>query len=146
MENLGWGLQMTVLGMGLVFSLLALLWVLLTLVLKFDKEESEADDTSEADESAAAEVVSEQSAPQAVAAGGTVSGELAVAIGLAVAKYKAQRMPPDLAAAITVAAIEHRKSVGAWRPAVARNYWPGTQPIRWTAEARERARQTNHWN
>ena len=39
MENLGWGLQMTVLGMGLVFALLALLWVLLTLVLKLDKEE-----------------------------------------------------------------------------------------------------------
>ena len=27
MENLAWGLQMTVLGMGLVFALLALLWV-----------------------------------------------------------------------------------------------------------------------
>ena len=27
MENLGWGLQMTVVGMGLVFLLLALLWV-----------------------------------------------------------------------------------------------------------------------
>ena len=38
MENIGWGLQMTVLGMGLVFSLLAMLWGLLTLVLKFDKE------------------------------------------------------------------------------------------------------------
>jgi Na+-transporting methylmalonyl-CoA/oxaloacetate decarboxylase gamma subunit len=36
MENLGWGLQMTVLGMGLVFALLALLWGLLTLVLKLD--------------------------------------------------------------------------------------------------------------
>lgn len=37
MENLGWGLQMTVLGMGLVFLLLALLWGLLTLVLALDK-------------------------------------------------------------------------------------------------------------
>ena len=36
MENLGWGLQMTVLGMGLVFALLAVLWVLLTVVLKLD--------------------------------------------------------------------------------------------------------------
>ena len=32
MDNLIWGLQMTVLGMGLVFGLLALLWGLLTLV------------------------------------------------------------------------------------------------------------------
>ena len=41
MENLGWGLQMTVLGMGLVFALLALLWGLLTLVLKFDPAPAE---------------------------------------------------------------------------------------------------------
>jgi glutaconyl-CoA/methylmalonyl-CoA decarboxylase subunit delta len=37
MDNLAWGLQITALGMGLVFSLLALLWALLTLVLKFDR-------------------------------------------------------------------------------------------------------------
>ena len=37
MDNLGWGLQMTVLGMGLVFGLLAALWGLLALVLRFDK-------------------------------------------------------------------------------------------------------------
>lgn len=36
MENLGWGLQMTVVGMGLVFALLAALWGLLSLVLRFD--------------------------------------------------------------------------------------------------------------
>jgi len=38
MENMAWGLQMTVLGMGLVFALLILLWGLLTLVLYLDKE------------------------------------------------------------------------------------------------------------
>ena len=38
MENLGWGLQMMALGMGLVFGLLALLWGLLTLVLKFERQ------------------------------------------------------------------------------------------------------------
>ena len=37
MDNLGWGLQITVLGMGLVFALLALLWGLLDLVLRFDR-------------------------------------------------------------------------------------------------------------
>jgi Na+-transporting methylmalonyl-CoA/oxaloacetate decarboxylase gamma subunit len=45
MENLGWGLQMTVLGMGLVFALLALLWGLLTVILILDKEPKE--ETSE---------------------------------------------------------------------------------------------------
>jgi glutaconyl-CoA/methylmalonyl-CoA decarboxylase subunit delta len=37
MDNLGWGLQITVLGMGLVFGLLALLWGLLTLVQRWDR-------------------------------------------------------------------------------------------------------------
>ena len=34
MENLGWGLQITLLGMGLVFAMLALLWGLLRLLLR----------------------------------------------------------------------------------------------------------------
>jgi Na+-transporting methylmalonyl-CoA/oxaloacetate decarboxylase gamma subunit len=33
----GWGLQISALGMGLVFGLLALLWGLLTLVLRWDR-------------------------------------------------------------------------------------------------------------
>jgi glutaconyl-CoA/methylmalonyl-CoA decarboxylase subunit delta len=36
MNDLGWGLEITALGMGLVFGLLALLWGLLTLVLRLD--------------------------------------------------------------------------------------------------------------
>ena len=37
MENLSWGLSMTAVGMGLVFAMLALLWGLLTLVLRLDR-------------------------------------------------------------------------------------------------------------
>ncbi len=47
MSNLGWGLQMTVLGMGLVFGLLALLWALLTLVLKFAREPAAEEEVAE---------------------------------------------------------------------------------------------------
>ena len=36
MQDLAWGLQMTAVGMGLVFALLALLWGLLALVLRLD--------------------------------------------------------------------------------------------------------------
>jgi Na+-transporting methylmalonyl-CoA/oxaloacetate decarboxylase gamma subunit len=36
MDNLVWGLQITALGMGLVFALLALLWGLLALVSRLD--------------------------------------------------------------------------------------------------------------
>ena len=35
MENLAFGLQITVVGMGIVFGLLAVLWLLLSLVLRF---------------------------------------------------------------------------------------------------------------
>jgi glutaconyl-CoA/methylmalonyl-CoA decarboxylase subunit delta len=45
MNNLGWGLQITALGMGLVFGLLALLWGLLTLVLKLDVPAAAAPET-----------------------------------------------------------------------------------------------------
>ncbi|WP_319242930.1 OadG family transporter subunit [uncultured Propionivibrio sp.] len=130
---------MTVLGMGLVFALLALLWVLLTLVLKLDKEEEEVHASAEADE---------EEADATVTAAGTaeLAADLVAAITVAVAKYRAQRMPADLAAAITVAALEHRKATGPWKPAVARSFWPGTGPSRWTTEGRARARQTNNWN
>jgi Na+-transporting methylmalonyl-CoA/oxaloacetate decarboxylase gamma subunit len=37
MDNLAWGLQITALGMGLVFGLLTLLWGLLTLVQRWDR-------------------------------------------------------------------------------------------------------------
>lgn len=39
MENLGFGLQMTIVGMALVFGVLALLWGLLTIIGRLDREE-----------------------------------------------------------------------------------------------------------
>ena len=36
MDNLGFGLQVTVLGLGIVFGLLIVLWLLLTLALRFE--------------------------------------------------------------------------------------------------------------
>lgn len=36
MDNLGFGLQVTVLGLGIVFGLLLVLWLLLTLALRFE--------------------------------------------------------------------------------------------------------------
>jgi sodium pump decarboxylase gamma subunit len=39
MDNLGFGLQVTVLGLGIVFGLLIVLWLLLTLVLRFENRE-----------------------------------------------------------------------------------------------------------
>jgi glutaconyl-CoA/methylmalonyl-CoA decarboxylase subunit delta len=42
MENIGFGLQLTVLGMGLVFSLLAVLWGVLALLLRLDRSPAQA--------------------------------------------------------------------------------------------------------
>lgn len=78
MENLGWGLQMTVLGMGLVFLLLALLWGLLTLVLALDK-------TAEPKPDSVPETI--PASPQEIEETG---------------------LPADLVAAIAAAALRHR--------------------------------------
>ena len=129
MENIGWGLQMTVLGMGLVFALLALLWLLLTLILKLDKEPvvevSAQESMIEAERVAAL-------ADQAV---GAQTPERATVNG----------MPADLVAAILVATHKHRKTMRREAAPLVRTYWPGSQIFasRWLATGR--ARQTNNW-
>lgn len=77
MENLEWGLKMTVLGMGLVFTLLGLLWALLTVILMLDKEEEE-----EHVEVAAASAEPEAAAPSSLTA------DLVSAIVAATLKHK----------------------------------------------------------
>jgi Na+-transporting methylmalonyl-CoA/oxaloacetate decarboxylase gamma subunit len=130
MENLGWGLQMTVLGMGLVFALLGLLWGLLTLVLKFDP--------------APAEPVSPQAATRdaeriAAVAGAAVGAQVDVVATV-------NGMDADLVAAITIAVLTH-KSVRRREAAPAmRSYWPGSllYASRWVASGR--ARQNRSWH
>lgn len=126
-EYLGWGLEMTVLGMGLVFALLALLWLLLTLVLKLDKEpEPEAEE----DTAVAADSAEEAVEPEAVVAAGPklING-----------------LEADLVAAILVATHKHRQTMRRQAAPLARTVWPGSQlyASRWLASGR--ARQTNNW-
>ena len=129
MENIGWGLQMTVLGMGLVFALLALLWLLLTLILKLDKdpvvEVSAQESMIEAERVAAL-------ADQAV---GAQTPERATVNG----------MPADLVAAILVATHKHRKTMRREAAPLVRSVWPGSHIFasRWLATGR--ARQNNTW-
>lgn len=130
MENLGWGLQMTVLGMGLVFALLALLWGLLTLVLKLD--------------SAPAEPLSPQAAAReaeqlAAAADAAVGAQVPAAPTVA-------GMDADLVAAITVAVLTHKAIRQREAAPVMRSYWPGSllYASRWVASGR--ARQNRSWH
>jgi hypothetical protein len=129
MENLAWGLQMTVLGMGLVFALLALLWGLLMLVLVLDKEEqgevSESEKIEEAEHIAA---VADEAIGAQVPDVHTVHG-----------------MPADLVAAIVVATMKHKLTLRRQAAPFMRSYWPGSQLFasRWVAAGR--TRQNNFW-
>ncbi|MDR1367143.1 MAG: OadG family protein [Candidatus Accumulibacter sp.] len=118
-EYFAWGLKMTVIGMGLVFAMLGLLWVLLTIILMLDKpdeEEEEAPAASASDESDAYE-----SASPPASAG----------------------LPADLVSAITVAAIKHRAALQGGSAAIMPTTWPGSQQSNWVVAGR--ARQTNTW-
>ena len=131
MEHLGWGLEMTVLGMGLVFALLALLWLLLTIVLKLDKEDEPEAEISPQE----ATVEAERIAAIADDAVGAQTPERPTVNG----------MPADLVAAILVATHKHRKSMRRQAAPLVRTVWPGSQIFasRWLATGR--ARQTNNW-
>ncbi|MGL6113224.1 MAG: OadG family protein [Rubrivivax sp.] len=122
MENLTWGLQITVLGMGLVFGLLALLWGLLTLVQRFDREPAAASLPPGPEHDAAAV----PSSPSALPA--TVQG-----------------MDAELVAAIMVATLAHRALRRREAAPVMRSYLPGSQlhASRWVAAGR--ARQNQSW-
>ena len=129
MDNLGWGLQMTAVGMGLVFGLLALLWGLLALVLRF-----------------------EGAAPEPLSADATILEAERIAsiaddaIGAQVpVTPTVHGMDADLVAAIVVAALKHKGVRRHQAAPVMRSYWPGSllYASRWVASGR--ARQNRSW-
>ncbi len=129
MENLAWGLQMTVLGMGLVFALLGLLWGLLTIVLILDKEPKPPMSEQET------HAVAERIAALADDAVGAQVPEPATVNG----------MPADLVAAILVATMRHKLTLRRQAAPIMRTYWPGSQLFasRWVAAGR--TRQNYSW-
>ena len=123
-DNMGWGLQMMVLGMGIVFSLLALLWALLVVVLHFDRE--------------AAPAVAEDATHVDVGGDGT-------AAATAPAVPSVNGMEADLVAAILVAAITHKNVLRGQAAPAMRSYSPGSQRYasRWLSSGR--TRQNPQW-
>ena len=77
MQNLTWGLGIAVVGMGLVFVLLALLWGLLTLALRWDRPAPMID-------------VDATAAPSVAAPAG-MAPEVVAAIAIAVIAHAAAR-------------------------------------------------------
>lgn len=131
MENLAWGLKMTVLGMGLVFALLGLLWGLLTLVLALDKEPVVA--AAVADE------------PLNVPAEGVAATMDSTGEAKAPEPPTVNGMPADLVAAILIATTKHKLTLRRQAAPVMRSYRPGSQLFasRWVATGR--ARQNHSW-
>mgnify|MGYP003549620513 CR=1 FL=1 len=115
MSNLGWGLQMTVLGMGLVFSVLVLLWGLLRFVLYLE------DRGAVVAEAAASPPVEPAAETDAVAAPG-------------------DGMDPELVAAITAAVGAHRAVRRREAAPSMRTFWPGSliHASRWVGSGRVR--------
>ena len=142
MEDLLFGLQTTVLGMGIVFGVLAILWILLTVVVKLDERSARA--------SAAAAAAGD------AAAGTTVAAPLPTATGTdaradadpAAATVRLVGAPDDvdprLVAAVTVAILRHAEARRLQAAPAMRSYWPGSLLFasRWVAAGRTRQGQS----
>jgi sodium pump decarboxylase gamma subunit len=118
MDNLGFGLQVTALGLGIVFGLLVVLWLLLTLALRFEGRSGRA-----AAAVPPAEIVTIR------ATGGADVPET---------------LDPQLVAAITVAIVRHADARRRQAAPAMRSYWPGSLLFasRWVASGRMRQGQS----
>jgi Na+-transporting methylmalonyl-CoA/oxaloacetate decarboxylase gamma subunit len=134
MENLGFGLAVTVVGMGIVFGLLALMWLLLTLALRFEHRHDAAEPAAEPAPGAVGEVP-RGSAPRAQAVPGA-AGPLRLS-GVP------EGLDPRLVAAITVAVLRHTETRRRQAAPAMRSYWPGSLLFasRWVAAGRMRQGQ-----
>ena len=124
MDDLGFGLEITVVGMGIVFGVLVLLWGLLTLALRLEARRARGgpgDDAGPPEPSAGE------------APGGVV--RLVGAPG---------DLDPALVAAVTVAVLRHTEALRLQAAPSMRSYWPGSLLFasRWVAAGRTRQGQS----
>jgi sodium pump decarboxylase gamma subunit len=114
MDNLGFGLQVTVLGLGIVFGLLIVLWLLLTAALRFESRRPVAE----------AEPARVTIRPLDASAAGEIEPALVAAIAVAIARH---------------ADLRRRQAAPAMR-----SYWPGSLLFasRWVAAGRMRQGQS----
>lgn len=117
MNDLAFGLQITVVGMGLVFGLLALLWALLVIAGRLEPQAPRAE---------AAET------PALEAAAGKAS--------LRVEGSGADQLPPEALAAIAAAVLAHAAHRRGQAAPEMRSYQPGSLLFasRWVAAGRAR--------
>ncbi|MDQ1324287.1 MAG: glutaconyl-CoA/methylmalonyl-CoA decarboxylase subunit delta [Chloroflexota bacterium] len=129
MDDLLFGLRTAVLGMAIVFSVLAIVWALLTVLMKLDART--------AAKAAARRAVATTVSPAAgtVPVPGTVP---------AVRLVGADDLEPKLVAAITVAILRHEEARRLQAAPAMRTYWPGSLLFasRWVAAGRTRQGQS----
>lgn len=138
MSDLMFGLQITVVGMGLVFGLLALLWGLLALAARFEPGAGPRPGAAPAAEAAVAEAPAPH--PSALLAD-LLAGEVA-APAVRVRGPGAENLEPEALAAIAAAVLAHAENRRRQAAPETRSYWPGSLLFasRWVAAGR--ARQT----
>jgi sodium pump decarboxylase gamma subunit len=136
MDNLAFGLQTTVIGMGIVFGVLALLWCLLTLIMRLDERTAAA---AAARATAEAEVAGSEADPGSEAASSAVAGTPVVRLVGA-----PDNLDPRLVAAITIAILRHEETRRLQAAPAMRSYWPGSLLFasRWVAAGRTRQGQS----
>jgi Na+-transporting methylmalonyl-CoA/oxaloacetate decarboxylase gamma subunit len=151
MDDLAFGLQVTILGMGIVFGLLALLWLLLTLVLRLEsradaRAQAGADSRAEAQQRATLEgspgVPAEEAGVVPEAGSAPASPVLPGSVRLVGAPAD---MEPALVAAIGVVILRHTETRRRQAAPAMRSYWPGSLLFasRWVASGR--TRQARSW-
>lgn len=120
MEDLAFGLRTTILGMGIVFGVLAILWLLLAVLGRLDAREARL------------------SAAGAAAPGDPVPGRPVVRID-----GGTTGLDPRLVAAVTVAVLRHEEARRLQAAPAMRSSWPGSLLFasRWVAAGRTRQGQ-----
>jgi glutaconyl-CoA/methylmalonyl-CoA decarboxylase subunit delta len=133
MGDLEFGLRMTVLGMGIVFAMLLLLWGLLALAVRLDRPGEAVEGVGACGAVAAAAAV-QPDAPSPPSAPAASPVEILGEAGL----------DPALVAAITIAVRRHAEARRLQAAPAMRSYWPGSLLFasRWVAAGRTRQGQS----
>lgn len=151
MDNLAFGLQTTLIGMGIVFAVLAILWCLLTLVVSLDGRSAAraarvaAAQAEAADALAGADGGADAAAAGAGAApGGSVPAPRSEAGPVVRLVGAPDGLDPRLVAAITIAILRHEETRRLQAAPAMRSYWPGSLLFasRWVAAGRTRQGQS----
>ncbi|MEL4504691.1 OadG family protein [Luteococcus sp. H138] len=143
MNNLGWGLEMTVVGMGVVFALLALLMGVLTLMGKLDRPE----DAAKPVEAAPLAAPFGANDPEDAAEPADVSppAETAPAAPASSVEVLTDGLTVDQATAVALAVITHAEVRRQQAAPAMRTHAPGSQihTSRWVAVGR--GNQNTSW-